>query len=424
MSAARRFRTIFLLVSAILLSFVTLLTVFSDSYRSAAGPFDAGQHDLPHGADAGKALEKVEDASRIATSTSPGQYQPLTSTLLGEAGEEPVLANATFVILARNSDREGVVGSIREIEQRFNARRQYPYVLLNDQEFTIDFKAAIANATTSSVEFGLIPRADWVQPDWIDEERAAAAREKMAEDGVKYGGLLDRLTLLDDSYRNMCRFNSGFFYRHPLMQKYKYYWRIEPNVHFLCDVRSDPFLYMQEHDKTYGFTLAVHEIRATIPSLWETVTTFTDQHPEYVVPDNALGFISNDGDNAYNGCHFWSNFEIADMDFFRGEAYSQYFDFLDRSGGYYYERWGDAPVHSIAVSLFLNASKLHFFDPIGYQHDDWRHCPLARETYDAGNCSCDYLKEFDYSGGSCKALWDHFIRTKSLDRQEIAVPEW
>ena len=58
------------------------------------------------------------------------------------------------------------------------------------------------------------------------------------------------------------------------------------------------------------------------------------------------------------------------------------------------QRWGDAPVHSIAVSLFLNASQLHFFDPIGYQHDDWRHCPLDRATYDAGSCSCDYLKEF------------------------------
>ena len=25
------------------------------------------------------------------------------------------------------------------------------------------------------------------------------------------------------------------------------------------------------------------------------------------------------------------------MDFFRGDAYSEYFDFLDKSGGYYYE---------------------------------------------------------------------------------------
>ena len=25
----------------------------------------------------------------------------------------------------------------------------------------------------------------------------------------------------------MCRFNSGFFYRHKLLQKYRYYWRVE-----------------------------------------------------------------------------------------------------------------------------------------------------------------------------------------------------
>ena len=33
----------------------------------------------------------------------------------------------------------------------------------------------------------------------------------------------------------------------------------------------------------------------------------------------------------------WSNFEIADMDFWRGEAYSRFFDHLDRAGGFYYE---------------------------------------------------------------------------------------
>lgn len=33
----------------------------------------------------------------------------------------------------------------------------------------------------------------------------------------------------------------------------------------------------------------------------------------------------------------WSNFEIADMDLWRGEAYTKYFDHLDASGGFYYE---------------------------------------------------------------------------------------
>jgi len=33
----------------------------------------------------------------------------------------------------------------------------------------------------------------------------------------------------------------------------------------------------------------------------------------------------------------WSNFEIADMDFWRSEAYAAFFNYLDRSGGFYYE---------------------------------------------------------------------------------------
>lgn len=37
--------------------------------------------------------------------------------------------------------------------------------------------------------------------------------------------------------------------------------------------------------------------------------------------------------------HFlvWSNFEIADLDLWRSEAYSKFFDFLDEKGGFYYE---------------------------------------------------------------------------------------
>ena len=33
----------------------------------------------------------------------------------------------------------------------------------------------------------------------------------------------------------------------------------------------------------------------------------------------------------------WSNFEIADMDFWRGPAYTAFFKYLDSTGGFYYE---------------------------------------------------------------------------------------
>lgn len=42
--------------------------------------------------------------------------------------------------------------------------------------------------TDAKVEFGLIPHDHWFQPDSIDEEKATAARNKMAADNVIYGG--------------------------------------------------------------------------------------------------------------------------------------------------------------------------------------------------------------------------------------------
>jgi alpha 1,2-mannosyltransferase len=42
--------------------------------------------------------------------------------------------------------------------------------------------------TASTVEFGVIPKAHWNQPDWIDEEKASSARHRMDAANVKYGG--------------------------------------------------------------------------------------------------------------------------------------------------------------------------------------------------------------------------------------------
>jgi len=60
-------------------------------------------------------------------------------------------------------------------------------------------------------------------------------------------------------------------------------------------------------------------------------------YPQYIAKGNSIGAISDDGGNEYNNCHFWSNFEIADMDFWRSDAYMDYFNFLDKKGGFYCE---------------------------------------------------------------------------------------
>ena len=50
-------------------------------------------------------------------------------------------ANASIVSLARNGDIDGVVFSMKQMEDRFNKRYGYPYVFLNEEEFTEEFKS-------------------------------------------------------------------------------------------------------------------------------------------------------------------------------------------------------------------------------------------------------------------------------------------
>ena len=43
-----------------------------------------------------------------------------------------------------------------------------------------------------------------------------------------------------------CRFFSGFLHWHPLLAGLDYAWRMEPDVHYLCDMTAyDPFVFMQ-----------------------------------------------------------------------------------------------------------------------------------------------------------------------------------
>jgi len=304
-------------------------------------------------------------------------------------------------MLARNSDLDNAVRSVREAEDRFNRKFKYPWVFLNEEPFTEEFKRRISVLTDAEIHWGLIPRDEWFQPDWIDETKATAGRNKMEQDGIIYGGSL--------SYRNMCRYNSRTFYKHKLMQNYRWYWRVEPDIHFHCDIDFDPFLFMQDQNKVYGWTITMYEFRATIETLWQTTKDFIKLHPEYVAPDNSMGFISDNGGEDYNLCHFWSNFEIADMEFWRGPAYTAYVDYLEASGGFYYERWGDAPVHSIGAALFAKKDQLYFFDQIGYEHNPYQHCPKNQESWKAGRCACDVNRSFDYDGYSCMRKWDAFV---------------
>ena len=301
-----------------------------------------------------------------------------------EAAAHP-RANAAFVVLARNKELDGVIESIKSMERHFNRWFNYPYVFLNDGAFNSTFKETVKNYTNSVVEFGEIGPEHWGYPDWVDENVAKEGIRKQGDQAIMYGGM--------ESYHHMCRFYSGFFYKHELLQKYDWYWRVEPEIKYFCDITYDPFIQMAKTNKTYGFTIAVKELKETVPNIFRYASAYKRTHnltsqglwemfvepkegynqdgtpkpgtvppadlpkddPKYAdnkhhaLPEEIINTEPGRGTLAdidpdamegeiYNMCHYWSNFEIARLDFFRSKEYEEFFEMMDRSGGFWMER--------------------------------------------------------------------------------------
>ena len=66
-----------------------------------------------------------------------------TSTTIPDQPSEHPRANATLLMLARNSDVDSAVRAVRELEDRFNHKYHYPWVFLNEQPFSDDFKGYV-----------------------------------------------------------------------------------------------------------------------------------------------------------------------------------------------------------------------------------------------------------------------------------------
>ncbi|KAH8696137.1 putative alpha-1,2-mannosyltransferase [Talaromyces proteolyticus] len=305
--------------------------------------------------------------------------------------------NATFVTLARNNDIWEIAKSIRQVEDRFNRNHHYDWVFLNDQPFDDTFKKITTSLVSGKTHYGLIPKDHWSYPEWIDQNKAKKVREDMKERKIIYGD--------SESYRHMCRYESGFFFRHELMLNYEYYWRVEPSIQLFCDISFDPFRYMKENNKKYSFVLSLYEYFETIPTLWDSVQKFASANPQHIAEDNSMGFLSDDGGKTYNKCHFWSNFEVGSLEWLRSDAYIDYFTSLDKDGGFFYERWGDAPVHSIAAGLLLKKEEIHFFNEIAYYHVPFTHCPTGEQTRLDLKCHCNPSDNFDWKGYSCTSRY-------------------
>ncbi|MCJ1235392.1 alpha-1,2-mannosyltransferase (Kre5), partial [Varicellaria rhodocarpa] len=317
-------------------------------------------------------------------------------------------ANAVFVVLARDQELEGVIQSVKSIERHFNRWFHYPYVFLNDGDFGTHFKDSITNYTSAPVEFGKIDASMWGYPEWVNSDVAREGIRKQGDAAIMYGGFSTNMNCSKNmSGTGDWNRKSNIFVILPSKQRTSRC--MEPTKR-----TSDPFQHMIRANKTYGFTIAVKELKETVPNifryaaaykrknniqsqgLWEMFLEQREEEPKSLpkddpkyqtpLPEEILSTEPGHGKlpdidpeamegETYNMCHFWSNFEIARLDWFRSKEYNEFFEMMDRSGGFWMERWGDAPIHSLAAGALLSPKDIHYFRDFGYRHTTIQHCP-------------------------------------------------
>ncbi|KAI9293860.1 glycosyltransferase family 15 protein [Neoconidiobolus thromboides FSU 785] len=283
--------------------------------------------------------------------------------------------------------------SIREIEDRFNSKYNYPYVILSPKPLSEKTMLLLSYLTKAKLKFGVIPYKHWSIPKDIDRQKARKARKEL--------NVIHADSLL---FRHHNRYWTGFFFRHELTKEFDYYMKIDGGAQFNCDMK-DPFEELKNNKKLYGFTQSVYELEDTIKSLWSV----TKEHFN-TINKKDLEFVSEDEGNTYNLCHYWNSFEVASFSVFRNQKYLDYFNELEKQGGIFYERWAEGPIKTLFLNFALNRNQIHFFDQIGFYKHPYQYCPKNQAKGENGKvgpvCACDpkFSSEL-MANTSCNLRW-------------------
>ncbi|KAG7088571.1 hypothetical protein E1B28_012550 [Marasmius oreades] len=302
--------------------------------------------------------------------------------------------------------------ALYNVENRFNRRLKYPYVLF----MTEDELAAVSNEdkkkidwiTEGRAKFATVTKESWDIPSHLDKSLVQHSLESI---GFSTG------------YRQMCRFYSGFFWRNPAIANYEWLWRLDTDIEFHCDIPYDPVQRLIDSNKLYGFIQISPDADFVQPSLASNASYFLSTHSHIIPPNANLGFVwsgqsgikkalqGQASNPEWTRMCMYNNFEISHRSVWESEVYTKFFDYLEQEGGFFYERWSDSPVHSLGLAMSLRKDQVMQFTDMGYQHQGWGYeCPQQLDR-----CTC--LRE-----GPAKGFHDNAERW--FNATELQADSW
>ena len=246
---------------------------------------------------------------------------------------------ALIYYLTRASRLKELKRSLESVEQYFNRVYHYPVVIFHESDLTESIPAT-RGWTNSSLYFQLVT---FSLPDFLTD--------RVRED------IPCRSTI---GYRHMCRFNAKLVYEHPAMQWADFVWRLDDESLLTDNITYDVFNFMKTNSLLYGYIWEHVDAKNCVTDLWNSTERYVQERN--IIPRNALSQWKSPK-------LYYNNFEVSSMALWRSHEYRSFIEYIDRLGGIYYHRWGDAPIKGIAVNLFVPRTQLHHFKDVHYQHN-------------------------------------------------------
>lgn len=260
--------------------------------------------------------------------------------------------NAVIYLLIQKSRIDRLQSSLRSLfYHSWKHHPHYPVVLFHEADVgeveKSSIQALVPNMplTFANVQFA-IPKSMHA-PEKIPTKTACAPKSS---------------TL---GYRHMCRFHASDVHRHLeelLGLHVEYVWRLDDDSKITSPIGYDVFQYMKINRLRYGFVNTVVDDAACVVGLWEQARHFARNVSHFPLHNESFLGEWPDPLVVYN------NFEISHMSLWRSPLWRQFMGFVDDLGGIYMERWGDAPLHTIGISMMLSKKDIHAFIDIGYTH--------------------------------------------------------
>lgn len=265
--------------------------------------------------------------------------------------KSPSQIKAAIVYLARSRSKDinDLKHSLSLLDVNFNDKFNYPVIIFHE-DINESLMKSIRKATHSNLQF---EKVIFEIPEFLNKEEIP---EFIYVDGFEFS----------IGYRHMCRFFSGIIFQHAALNQYDYFWRLDTDSFLLDKIDYDVFQFMEKNNYIYGYIHIIKDEPDAVKSLWDITEKYIKDNK--IEPTFLQRFIS---DGIWDRSYYYTNFEISKLDFWRSDEFMSYFNYLDKAGGIYKYRWGDAPIHLLAISMFVPENQVHKFSDIAYQHQSF-----------------------------------------------------